>query len=293
MSAILTPDQEKARKYFWHPLDDLETKEKVKERISLVGPYVNGFKIGMEAHTLFGNDILAWVKEEGYEIFLDLKFHDIPSTVEKAVCAVAAHDVYMCNVHALGGIKMMTFAHQGASRGSSLYGKRTPKVIGVTILTSMDIKTYFRTHRVDSEVYRDIIERYENETDNTMDDEYKMLQLERIAKLYGVADIIARKCATLAVDARKSGLEGVVCSGLDLERIRKEPLREDFMFVVPGIQNPDGTVGADQARVLTPGNAIRLGATHLVVGRALMGKHEDETREKCIRCLDDVVTVSN
>jgi len=109
---------------------DFDSKHKALQSVDRLGSDVKIFKVGLELFSVCGPDIVAEVKKRGCEVFLDLKFHDIPNTVEKAAHAVAGLGAFMFNVHALGGIEMMKRA-KGAAGDKA-------KVIAVTILTSAD-----------------------------------------------------------------------------------------------------------------------------------------------------------
>jgi orotidine-5'-phosphate decarboxylase len=159
-------------------------------------------------------------------VFLDLKFHDIPRTVAGAVAAAARHGVAIVNVHASGGIAMMTAA---ASAARDEGGDKPPLVLGVTVLT----------HLADED-------------------------LEAVGFREKSGDLVLR----LARLAASSGLDGVVASALEVEAIRRE-LGDRFRILVPGVRPSWSTDRHDQKRVATPGDAARLGASHVVVGRAI------------------------
>ena len=182
-------------------------------------------KIGKEMFTRAGPTFVERVAARGFEIFLDLKYHDIPNTVAAACAAAADMGVWMMNVHASGGRKMMTAA---AERLAKLDDR--PLLIAVTILTS--------------------------------------LGQEDIAEI-GYQGTPADNVLRLATLAQDSGLDGVVCSPLEVA-----PLRTDraatFLLVTPGVR-PAGAATDDQKRVMTPGDAIRAGASYLVVGRPVTG----------------------
>ncbi len=115
---------------------DVDSQDKCLEVIDILSPEVDIFKVGIAPFTDFGHAILDKLKEKGKKVFLDLKFHDIPNTVRNAVCVAARKDVFMMNVHCLGGKSMLEQAVKGAGQGAS--GKGRPLLLGVTILTSMD-----------------------------------------------------------------------------------------------------------------------------------------------------------
>ncbi|MCP5437875.1 MAG: orotidine-5'-phosphate decarboxylase [Chromatiaceae bacterium] len=182
-------------------------------------------KIGKEMFTRAGPTFVERVAARGFEIFLDLKYHDIPNTVAAACAAAADMGVWMMNVHASGGRKMMTAAAERLAKVDD-----RPLLIAVTILTS--------------------------------------LGQEDIAEI-GYQGTPADNVRRLAALAQDSGLDGVVCSPLEVA-----PLRTDraatFLLVTPGVR-PAGAATDDQKRVMTPGDAIRAGASYLVVGRPVTG----------------------
>lgn len=176
-------------------------------------------KVGLELFNASGPAVLDELHGLGYEIFLDLKYHDIPNTVAGACRSAAAHGVWMLNVHACGGRRMMEAAREAVGGGER------PLVIAVTVPTSMDGNDLTET---------------------------------------GVTAGVSDQVRVLARLARACGLDGVVCSAVDLGRLRGE-LDAPFLRVTPGIriaEKPD-----DQRRVSTPGAAIRSGADYLVIGR--------------------------
>lgn len=185
---------------------------------------VGFFKVGKELFTSVGPEILR--KLAPARVFLDLKFHDIPKTVAGAVAAAARHGVAIVNVHASGGIAMMTAA---ASAAREEGGEKPPLVLGVTVLT----------HLADED-------------------------LEAVGFREKSGDLVLR----LARLAASSGLDGVVASALEIEAIRHE-LGDRFRILVPGVRPSWSTDRHDQKRVATPGDAARLGASHVVVGRAI------------------------
>lgn len=182
-------------------------------------------KIGKEMFTRAGPAFVEQVASKGFEIFLDLKYHDIPNTVAAACAAAADLGVWMMNVHASGGRKMMTAA---AERVANLSDR--PLLIAVTILTSLG-----------------------------QDD---------IAEI-GYGGTPADNVRRLAALAEDSGLDGVVCSPLEVSPLRTDRAAS-FLLVTPGVR-PAGAATDDQKRIMTPGDAIRAGASYLVVGRPITG----------------------
>lgn len=178
-------------------------------------------KVGKELFTRSGPEVIDALHGRGFQIFLDLKFHDIPNTVAGAVQAAAEQGVWMVNVHASGGRRMMEAARERLDR----HGLAT-HLIAVTVLTSMSAS--------------DLAE-------------------------VGVDASPAQHVERLAMLARQCGMDGVVCSAQEAARLR-ELCGDDFLKVTPGIR-PSSTEHGDQRRVMTPGEAMTVGSTHLVIGR--------------------------
>ena len=178
-------------------------------------------KVGKELFVSAGPAIVGQLQERGFEVFLDLKFHDIPNTVAGACRAAARLGVWMLNVHASGGSAMMRAAREAVAAFP-----RPPLLIGVTVLTSLS----------DAE-------------------------LGEVGFAGSAADNVGR----LARLAAASGLDGVVCSAEEAAMLR-DALGAGFVTVTPGIRLA-GDAKGDQARVVTPGDAVRLGAHYLVIGR--------------------------
>lgn len=181
-------------------------------------------KVGKELFTRSGPAIIDALSAKGFDIFLDLKFHDIPNTVAKAVRAAAEQGVWMVNVHASGGRKMMECASNELAK---VVDNRT-LLIAVTVLTSMQ-----RSDLV--EIGLDI-------------DPQQHVQ-------------------KLAMLSQQSGLDGVVCSAQEVAMLR-ETMSRDFALVTPGIRL-EGDNSDDQQRIMTPGRALALGSSYLVIGRPI------------------------
>jgi orotidine-5'-phosphate decarboxylase len=161
-----------------------------------VAPAVGAFKIGSELFTASGPDIVRRIRDTGAAVFLDLKFHDIPNTVAKAVASATRLDVQMITIHTGGGSEMMRAAEQSAQQTAQQAGRAAPLVLGVTVLTSMD-GTALSEIGCETNVGK---------------------QVERLA--------------TLAV---KSGLRGLVCSPLEIAALR-QILPAQVQLVIPGIR---------------------------------------------------------
>ncbi|MDI5837748.1 orotidine-5'-phosphate decarboxylase [Shewanella xiamenensis] len=112
---------------------DYDNKNHALQLIDQLDPNMCRLKVGKEMFTLFGPQLVKDIHDRGFDLFLDLKFHDIPNTVAKAVAAAAELGVWMTNVHASGGLAMM----EAAKKALQPYGKEAPMLIAVTVLTSM------------------------------------------------------------------------------------------------------------------------------------------------------------
>lgn len=181
-------------------------------------------KVGKELFTAAGPALVEALQARGFQVFLDLKFHDIPNTVAGAIRASLPMRPFMANVHASGGRAMMEAAAQAAKDG----GASRPLVLAVTVLTSLSDE--------------DLIEvGINNET---------KAQVAKLAKL-----------------AQEAGMDGVVCSAHEIKVIRSV-CGPDFTLVVPGIR-PEWAAKGDQKRIVTPRDAVSLGADYLVIGRPI------------------------
>lgn len=234
----LNEKEKLARSKVCLPLDGLTTMDELRNMVEELSPVVGLFKIGKESYTRFGPQAVEAVHSRGADVFLDLKYHDIPNTVKGAARAAAEMQVYMFDVHASGGIKMMEAAVEGA-KSISVSTAYVPRIVGVTILTSIDKGIMNNELRVPGDVEKQVLH--------------------------------------LARNAQTAGLDGIVCSAADLYAIR-DNFPVNFMYVTPGIQGPNTPAGADQKRIFTPGNAVQDGSSILVVGRAITGPKTPEAR---------------
>ncbi|MGP4040365.1 orotidine-5'-phosphate decarboxylase [Gracilibacillus sp. D59] len=205
---------------------DFRTADDVKSFIEKHDLYRVPVKVGMELFYREGREIIDWLKTHNHPIFLDLKLHDIPTTVEKAMYNLAHLGVDIVNVHASGGSEMIKAAKRGLEAGAD--GK-VPKLIAVTVLTSMDQST------LKEELY----------INQSVDDAVKRL----------------------ALLTKNSGADGVVCSALEVPII-KQACGDDFLTVTPGIRLSESNQN-DQKRVTTPRLAKQKGADYLVIGRSI------------------------
>jgi orotidine-5'-phosphate decarboxylase len=206
-------------------VDDYATAEQWVEKLH---ENVGVFKIGKQLFTRCGPDVVKMVHDHGGEVFLDLKYHDIPNTVAKAAVEACKLGVKIFNVHALGGFEMMQRTATEVADYCRTAGVELPLVLAVTILTSSTEET-----------------------------------LQRVGIDRPVEEMVVR----LAQLAKESGLGGVVASPREAALIR-QACGPDFAIVTPGVR-PTFAALDDQKRVTTPTDAIRAGATSLVVGRPI------------------------
>ena len=210
---------------------DVESAAKAIELADRLRGAVGGYKIGKQLFTAAGPAVVRELTSRGDRVFLDLKFHDIPNTVAGAVQSAVATGAWMVNVHASGGTAMMTAAAEAARKSAEALGRPRPLVIAVTVLTSM--------------------------TDATLAE-------------IGIARPVINHVIYLAQLAKHAGLDGVVASPQETRAIR-DACGPDFQIVTPGIRPADQQGKDDQARTLTPAEAIAAGATYLVIGRPITG----------------------
>jgi orotidine-5'-phosphate decarboxylase len=175
---------------------DMPTAEAALELAKKIAPVVGAFKIGSELFTSAGPDIVRQIRATGAAVFLDLKFHDIPNTVAKAVASAVRLDVQMLTVHTSGGLEMMQAAEESAQKTASQSGRNLPLVLGVTVLTS--------------------------------------LTSQSLGEI-GLDQNVARQVRRLAKMAVTAGLRGLVCSPLEVAELR-QMLTADIQLVTPGVR---------------------------------------------------------
>ena len=196
-------------------------------------------KIGMELFYSEGPEIVREIKKRGHKIFLDLKLHDIPNTVEKAMKSLANLDVDMTNVHASGTIKMM----EAGLRGLTKEDGTRPILIAVTQLTSTS---------------------------------QEVMEQDLLIK-ENIEDVVMH----YAENSKKAGLDGVVCSPLEVQAVKRKCGKE-FLTITPGIRFSEDSKD-DQSRITTPAKAKELGSDYIVVGRSITkAENPQEAYRKCV-----------
>jgi orotidine-5'-phosphate decarboxylase len=236
---------------------DTPTLEAARKLLKELNGAVSYYKVGMELFTAYGWAAVQLVRKYKAGVFLDLKFHDIPTTVARTAAVVCDHEVDMFNIHTLGGFEMMSavrqqvdayFAGTGpkSKKDLSLSEKKKPLILGVTILTS----------HTEEEIQTDL----------------------------GINRKLKDQVLQLARLAHKAGLDGVVCSPQEISLLRSE-FPKNFVIVTPGIR-PAGAEVQDQKRILTPKDAIRDGSDYIVVGRPVTAA--PKPREAALAILKEI-----
>jgi orotidine-5'-phosphate decarboxylase len=210
---------------------DVESVDHAIGLVDALAGQVTRFKIGSQLFTAAGPSAVEAVRKRGGEVFLDLKFHDIPNTVEGAAREAVKLGVFMFNVHASGGGAMMSAAARGAAEAAKALGVPRPLVIAVTVLTSLDRAALAGELHVASSVEGHVLH------------------------LCGIA--------------RAAGLDGSVASPNEIRAIRNA-MGPAWTVVTPGVR-PTGSDRNDQSRVATPRSTVEAGADYLVVGRPITG----------------------
>lgn len=209
---------------------DTDDGEEIDSITDMLRNKVSWVKIGFQAYTTVGNEVFSLMRERKFNTFLDLKFHDIPNTVARDVGTMTKLGANMINMHASGGIDMMQAACKSANEAAKESGITRPKLLGVTILTSIDEPEFQSS--------------------------------------FGSKRELTEQVVYLATQAKKAGLDGVVASPLEIEPIRKA-CGDKFLIITPGIRPKWADVG-DQRRITTPVEAINRGADYIVVGRPII-----------------------
>lgn len=204
------------------PLDFPE-EHSALEMADKLDPSLCRVKVGKELFTAVGPHVVRELNARGFEVFLDLKFHDIPNTVAGACRSAARLRIWMLNVHASGGEAMLLAARKAIDEES-----HRPLLIGVTILTSLS---------------------------------------EADIHAIGFSGTALENVERLALLSQAAGLDGVVCSAAEAPGLRKI-VAPSFKLVTPGIRLSGDDKG-DQARVVTPADAMAMGSDYLVIGRSI------------------------
>lgn len=229
---------------------DFSTEKEVYDFLDLFQQDKPFVKIGMELFYGAGPGIVRNIKERGHKIFLDLKCHDIPNTVKKTMKVLASLGVDICNLHAAGTSEMMRAALEGLKEGAEEQGKERPLLIAVTQLTSTDQEAMERELLIEKPI-----------------DEVVM---------------------SYALNAKNSGLDGVVCSPLEAGKVH-QVCGENFLTVTPGVRFKEDSKG-DQKRVMTPSEAKKAGSDYIVVGRPITGALNPV--EAYRRCLEEFISLA-
>lgn len=209
---------------------DVETGDHARRLVASLRGIAGMFKIGSQLFTAAGPELVREIIRSGEKVFLDLKFHDIPNTVAAAGVEATRLGVSMFNVHAAGGSTMMHRTATAVTECAEREGLVRPVVLGVTVLTSSD----------------DVV-------------------LGEIGLRENPAEMV-RQLAQLAA---QSGLDGVVASAREVSLVRGAVTKPGFIVVTPGVR-PAGSGNDDQARVMSPRDAVAAGADYLVVGRPII-----------------------
>jgi orotidine-5'-phosphate decarboxylase len=214
---------------------DVSTAAAAQKIVAAVGDSALTYKVGMQLYTAVGPQIVHDLVASGRNVFLDLKYHDIPNTVGSAVSEAAKLGVSMLTVHASGSNKMLRAAVDAAKARPGLM------VLAVTVLTSMD-----------------------------GDD----------VETIGMQGTLQESVNRLAALALANGCQGVVSSAREASTLRSK-LGDGFAIVTPGVRPAGGNVN-DQARVVTPAEAIAAGASHIVVGRPITAATDPAAEARAI-----------
>ena len=208
---------------------DVATFKEAEDFVKTLRPAIGIFKVGKQLFTRWGPDIIEMIHHHRGKVFLDLKYHDIPNTVAHAVKEAAKLKVFMLSIHATGGLTMMEEAVASSISSSRTISEPPPLIVSVTILTS--------------------------------------LKQEDLTAM-GINMPIEEAVFRLAVLAKRAGVNGVVASAQEAQRI-KAACGNNFIIVTPGIR-PQNTSLDDQKRVVTPKEAVRAGSTFMVIGRPIL-----------------------
>lgn len=211
---------------------DVPALAEAEEIVGQLADHVGVFKVGMQLFTAEGPRAINVIRGMGGEVFLDLKYHDIPNTVAGALRAASAHGVEIVSVHASGGRSMMAAAVEAAEDEAGKTGRGRPKIFAVTVLTS--------------------------------------LSTDELRGELNVSKTAGGQVVAMARLAQAAGVDGVIASPQEIKDIRRA-CGKDFLILTPGIRPDWAADKRDQKRTLTPREAITAGANYIVVGRPILG----------------------
>ncbi|GAA6615267.1 orotidine-5'-phosphate decarboxylase [Scytonema sp. NUACC26] len=203
---------------------------------------VSFWKVGLELFTSTGPKILELLKSRQKRIFLDLKFHDIPNTVAGACRVASRYGVDLLTIHATSGKEALKAAIEAVQVGASSAGVKPPKLIAITLLTSISSRELAFDLKIPLELPEYVLE--------------------------------------MLLMAQETGLDGTVCSPQEVAQLR-QTCGKDFLLVCPGVR-PTWAEAKDQARSLTPAQALKAGADYLVIGRPITASDNPELAWKKI-----------
>lgn len=226
---------------------DVPTRAAAEQLVTRLGESVSDYKVGMELFYALGGDIVTWLKEREKKVFLDLKLHDIPNTVGNGLCSLLRLRPDILNVHTAGGLRMMRTASASLHRAAEEAGVPCPKLIGVTVLTSMDAEDWTGLGHTGT-----------------------------------IADAVLRRAQL----AQEAGLDGVVASPAETAEIRRT-CGADFLIVTPGIRpagvshddqrrvmTPAGAIRAGASQIVV-GRAIYAAEDPCAAAEAILKEMED------------------
>lgn len=226
---------------------DVSSAAAAQKIVTALGDSAHIYKVGMQLYTAEGPQVVRDLVGSGRQVFLDLKYHDIPNTVAAAVREAVQLGVSMLTVHACGGEKMLRAATEACDAAADVKARHpkaifhVPQILAVTVLTSMDETDLHQT---------------------------------------GVSGALIDQVSRLASIALGTGCAGVVSSAREVKALRAK-LGGNFLIVNPGVR-PAGADHGDQARVVTPAEAFRAGATHIVVGRPITAAKDPAAAARAI-----------
>jgi orotidine-5'-phosphate decarboxylase len=223
---------------------DVDNAFQALQLVRLLKDHVGAFKVGLELVNAAGVGIFEKLQDAGASrLFYDAKIHDIPNTAAGAMRAIARHGIWMTNVHAAGGSRMIRAAADSLRETSQQLGTRAPLLLAVTLLTSLSAAE---------------------------------LETELHSRLAPESYVVAMARMTQA-----AGGQGVVASPREIEAVRAA-CGPDFLIVTPGVR-PAGADAGDQRRTMTPGEAISRGADYLVIGRPITAAKDPVATAETIR----------